>query len=896
MLRTIWQRLCAFRSPRTVKREIDEELRFHIEQRTAENIAVGMPAEQAAREARKRFGNFQTAREQCREARGSNLIEATLQDARLSFRMLRTNPGFAAVSVFSLAVGFAVNVAVFSCLNALLFRPAPGVKHPEQLVYLHEMVGGVPYEEFEYIRDHRTAFANLAASTACRRGVRVEYAPSGGSAPRRQLDFQSVRFVSGNYFSLLGIEFRLGRGFRSEEDQTPGSHPVAILSHLFWERAFNSDPAVVGQTVMLNNLAYTVVGIAPADCPREPGVFVPPAAWVPFMMPSILDPGQSMLQTKDGGLQGVQFYGRLKPGATPARAEAELTVLDAQFAKEFFAPDQPRARWADSLETGFSFLPWRPWQMKALAILTLSVSGSVLLIACANVASLLLARATSRQREIGVRLALGASRRRLVRQLLTESMIIACLGGGLGLLAGVWLGDRAWSQLVMNVLPSGLGESLDFGLDWRIIRYAVALTLATGVVFGLAPALEATKASVSSALKQENMLLGHRLSRSRLRSFLIVAQIALSLTLLIGTTLMLRRVQTGTIREYGFETRHVLMIEFSSPSRPVSAFQPLFLQRIAAIPGIRSACLAQVWYARYVGRQSFLVDGQSSRPKAGMALSKVTPQYFPTLGIPIVQGRNFTGEEAKAEAPVLIVSESFAKHFWPGRDPIGQRLKIGATNAEAVVIGLARDGVREIRSQYELQPYAGDFYAPLSPATSERSEVWVRTDGNPFALMPLLRQEMGSLDETLGFGGRRLSDLAATWVRPMLVLAMVVGILGALALLLASVGIYGVVAYVVAQRTQEITIRVALGAQRRGILGLMLWQGMRLVAFGMAAGLLGSVCLSFVLRNYFYGLSPADPVTFLGVSAVLSTAALLACYIPARRATKIDPMVALRYE
>ncbi len=554
--RTIWLRLRSLVQRSAAKREIDDELRFHIEQRAAENVVAGMSQADAAREAWKRFGNFQTVREQCREARGANLIESTLQDARLSLRMLRTNPGFAAVSVFSLAVGFAVNVAVFSCLNALLFRPAPGVKHPEQLVYLHEMVGGVPYEEFEYIRDHRTAFAGLAASTACRRGVRIEYARDGGSAtPRRQLDFQPVRLVSGNYFSLLGVEFRLGRGFQSEEDQTPGSHPVVILSHLFWERAFNSDPAVVGQTLMLNKLAYTVVGIAPPDCPHEPGVFTPPAAWVPFMMRSALDPGQSMLQTKDGGYQGVQFYGRLKPGATPARAEAELTVLDDQFAREFFAPDQARARWADSLEIGFSFLPWRPWQMKALAILILSVSGSVLLIACANVASLLLARTTSRQREIGVRLALGASRRRLVCQLLTESMIIACLGGGLGFLAGVWLGDRAWSQLVVNVLPSGWGESLDFGLDWRIIRYAVALTVATGVIFGLAPALEATKASISSALKQENMLMGHRLSRSRLRNFLIVAQIAVSLTLLIGTTLMLRRVQTGTARQYGFGKR-----------------------------------------------------------------------------------------------------------------------------------------------------------------------------------------------------------------------------------------------------------------------------------------------------------------------------------------------------
>ncbi len=359
---------------------------------------------------------------------------------------------------------------------------------------------------------------------------------------------------------------------------------------------------------------------------------------------------------------------------------------------------------------------------------------------------------------------------------------------------------------------------------------------------------------------------------------------------------MLRRVQTGAVREYGFETRRVMFLDFATPAEHPREFQPSLVEKVTAIPGVRSACLAQVWYARRVDYESMLVDGQTPGRASGLALSRVTPAYFDTLGISIVRGRNFTEEEAKAEAPVLLVSESFARQFWPGRDPLGHHLKINATNAEAEIVGVVKDGVREIRSQYELQSYPGDLYSPLSPATDEKSEVWVRTEGNPYGIMPVLRREVPSLDSTVRFSGRRLSDNAAAWVKPMLFLAATVGVLGALALLLASVGVYGIVSYAATQRTQEIGIRVALGAQRWGILRLVLWEGMRLVAFGMAVGLAGSACLSFVLRSYFYGLSPIDPVTFLGVSLVLAVAALLACYIPARRATKVDPMVALRYE
>jgi predicted permease len=901
---TWWDKLLASCRALFRKEEIEadmaEELRSHIDMQTQQNVEAGMPLEEARRAALRDFGWAETIKETCREQRGLGWLHVLARDTRFGWRILCKNRGFTAVSVLSLAAGIAVNVVVFSCLDALLFRSPPGVKEPGRLVYLHEMGGGIPYAEFEFLRDHSSVVSGLAASAQCKSGVRLEYASSTASADAlthgRQVEYPNVRFVSANYFSLIGTQFKLGRNFLSEEDQRPGSHPVVILSHLFWERRFNSDPDLVGRTVTLNQKPYTVVGIAPENCPHEPGVFVPPAVWVPFMMQSELDSGQFGLRPNNGGWGGVRFYARLKPGATMGQAETELSVLDDQFAKEYFDPKERRFPWPKYLESGFTFLPWRPAPMKLIVLLILMVSGSVLLVACANVTSLLLARATVRQREMSVRLTLGASRARLVCQLVAESLILACLSGSLGLATGIWLADAVWPRLVANVLPPGLGDSFNFGLDWRLIRYALLLTVATGVAFGLVPAFEATKTSLASALKQERVFLGHRLSRFHLRGFLIIAQVAVSLTFLIGTTLMLRRVQTGAIREYGFETKHLLMIDFSTPARNTPEFQQALLETIRTTTGVRSASLAQVWYAHYVRYQSMLVDGRTPSRAAGLALSRVTPDYFTTLNISIIRGRNFTMEEAKAEAPVLIVSESFAKQFWPGQEPLRHRLKISETNAEAEIVGVVKDGVREIRSQYELQPYAGDFYSPLSPNTAEKSEVWVRTSGNPYDIMPVLHREVPSLDAAVRFGGRRLSDLAAVWVRPMVFLATAVGILGAFALVLASVGVYGVVAYAAAQRTQEVGIRTALGAQPWRILRLMLWEGMRLVMLGIAVGLFGSAGLSWILRSFFYGLNPMDPITFVGVSLILAIAALLACYLPARRATKVDPMVALRYE
>jgi predicted permease len=900
--RAFWSRLRSLGRGRSVKREIDEELRFHIEQRIAENIAAGMPPEEAARDARKRFGSFQKLREECRGVRGAPWGETTLKDISFGLRMLRKNPGFTSVVVLSLGLGIGVNVAVFSCLSALVFRPLPGIRNPDTLVYQHSWMGGVPYQEFEYLRDHNQVFSALAASAPCRSLVRMESVPTGlrpdSSAVQRHEGYPSVRLVSGNYFSVLEREAALGRTFLQEEDQTPGSHPVAVMSHRFWELAFNSDPQVVGKTILLNRIAYTVVGIAPEDFPREPGEFISPNLWVPFMMQGELDPGQNGLHPNDGNEHGgVQFYGRLRPGATLDHAKAELGILDRQFGKEYFDPrEQEHAfSWAPYLQSGFAFLPWRR-EIALIFTLIMFIVGMVLLIACANLANLLLSRATTRQREMCVRLALGASRFRLVRQLLTENLLIALLGGATGLLLGAWAANIIGPRFVMAVMPSGWATVFDFNLDWRTFGYALALSLVTGVVFGLAPALESTKASLSAGLKQDNAVWGERISRSRVRNFLVVGQVAVSLAFLICTSLILRRVQTGMNQKFNFEIAHVLMLDVSSPSTRPREFQRELADRFRAVPGVKSAALGRVWYAPHRDYKSIRVDGQIPQRTEGITESMVAPEYFSTLEIPIVRGRNFSEEDAKNGSPVVIVSESFASQFWPKQDPLGHHLRLGLTNVEAEVVGVAKDGIRVIRSQYELDAFSGDLYSPLPTDNTNTCELWVRTEGDMATIAPVLRREATLLDKDVRFNIRPLKGMAEQWTGPTMLVAGAVGTLGILALLLATVGVYGVMAYAVTQRIHEVGIRMALGAQRGAILRLVVWDGMRLVFAGMLVGLAGSAALSFVLRHVLYGLSPLDPISFIGVSSFLTLAALLACYVPARRATKVDPMIALRYE
>jgi macrolide transport system ATP-binding/permease protein len=657
--RAFWSRLRSLGRQGAVKREIDEELSFHIEQRTAKNVAAGMTPKEAARDARKRFGSFQKLREECRGVRGATLGETTLKDVSFGLRMLRKNPGFTGVVVLSLGLGIGVNVAVFSCLSALVFRPLPGIRNPDNLVYQHSWMGGVPYQEFEYLRDHNQVFSALAASAPCRSPVHMESFPTDlrPDSPRYE-GYPAVRLVSANYFSVLGREAALGRAFLQEEDLTPGSHPVAVMSHRYWELAFDSDPDVVGKTILLNRIAFTVVGVAPADFPREPGEFISPNVWVPFMMQAELDPGQNGLHPNNGNEQGgVQFYGRLRSGTTLDQAKAELGILDRQFGKEYFVPrEQEHAfSWAPYLQSGFAFLPWRR-EIALMFTLIMAIVGMVLLIACANLANLLLSRATTRQREMCVRLALGASRFRLVRQLLTENLLIALLSGATGLLLGAWAANIIGPRFVMAVMPSGWATVFDFNLDWRTFGYALALSLVTGVVFGLAPALESTKASLSAGLKQDNAVWGERISRSRLRNFLVVGQVAVSLAFLICTSLVLRRVQTGMNQKFNFEVAHVLMLDVSSPSTRPRQFQRELAERFRAVPGVKSAALGRVWYAPHRDYKSIRVDGQIPQRTAGITESIVAPEYFSTLEIPIVRGRNFSDEDAKNGSPVVIVS------------------------------------------------------------------------------------------------------------------------------------------------------------------------------------------------------------------------------------------------
>jgi predicted permease len=448
----------------------------------------------------------------------------------------------------------------------------------------------------------------------------------------------------------------------------------------------------------------------------------------------------------------------------------------------------------------------------------------------------------------------------------------------------------------MSTMPSGWTTLLDFNLDWRTFGYALGLSLATGIVFGLAPALESTKTNLTSGLKQDNAVFGERISRSWLRNCLVVGQVAVSLAFLICTSLILRRVQTGMHQKLNFEVDHVVMFEASSTSISPRLFQREVTERVRATPGVKSAAVGNVWYAPHRDYASIRVDGQIPQQTAGITESLVTPEYFSTLEIPIVRGRNFSETEANNGLPVVIVSESFAHQFWPKQEPLGHHLRIGLTNAEAEVIGVAKDGVRVIRSQYELDTFLGDLYSPLSADDTNNFELWVRTEADLATVAPALRRAATSIDKDASLSLRPLKGMADQWIGPALLVAGAAGTLGMLALLLATVGVYGVMAYAVIQRTQEVGIRMALGAQRGAILRLIIRDGMRLVFVGILIGVAASAALSLVIRHMLYGLSPLDPISFFGASLFLALTAWLACYVPARRATKVDPMIALRYE
>ena len=890
MLRTIWLRLRSLWQRREVKREIDEELRFHIEQRTAENIAAGMAPEEAAREARKRFGNVQSVREECREVRGASFGEAIWRDVRFGLRMLRKNPGFTTVAVLTLALGIGANTTVFCWIENILLRPLAGVAKQEELVVVITTHGATTLETI--------SLPNLQDQGKIKELVAGVLAWSDTPAARLTANGQSEwiygQQVTANFFDLLGVKPLLGRTFLPEEDGQPGGHPVIVINEGYWKRRFGGDPGIVGRAVDLNRRSFTIVGVVP-EAFHGTITGLKPDYWAPLTMCQEFTQNQGWFDHRDAPwLHGMA---RLRPGVSRARAQAVIDTLAVQLDRAY--PDSNK-------EVRFRLLPlWKApggasMMLPVLALL-LAVSLGVLLIVTVNVANLLLARAARREKEIAMRLALGAGRGRLIRQLLTESLLLALLGGGLGVLLASRMVELVRFFIPKSTVPIGISVTL----DWHILGLVLLVTLATGLIFGLVPALKTSSPHLNEALKEGGRSSGAGAPHHRLLGMLVVSQIALALVLLICAGLCLKGDQKARRIDLGFDPTHLLYAGIDIGKNGYSGetgkiFYQELQQRLSALPGVQEAAFGSwipLGFSLSGGNwnvSSVNVEGYSRQPNEDLNVSHgiVSPRYFAAMRIPLIEGRDFTDQDDQKHPSVAIINETMAKRFWPGQSPIGR--KLAEWGQPRTVVGVVKTGKYSLLNE---SPQVF-FYTPYQQGGSDLSlSLCLRTAGNPKALAGALVQEIHELDP----GVEPLGILPMTdYIQPAFfaqqIAASLLVLLGSVALALAAMGVYGVMAYVVSQRTHEFGIRMALGARTPDVLRLVFRQGLMLAAFGVTVGLALAAGVTRLLANFLYGVNPFDAVIFTSVPLLLGLITLLACWFPARRAAKVDPMEALRCE
>jgi len=813
------------------------------------------------------------------------------QDLHFGIRMLRKNPGFTAVAVLSLALGIGVNTSVFTLIYSLVWRPLPA-PDPAGVVNIYQTVKGnnygrrsegggpISYPEYVNYRDQTRSFAGLAAfaeETLTLTGVEAERI--------------NAQMVTDNYFSVLGGEAALGRVFVPNECQSPGACPQVILSHAFWQKHFGSDPNVIGKAMVLNRQTFTVVGVTARswsgmgmngashfDLP-----VIAPDVWVPLMMRGQLAPERDMLSQRDCSCHSV--IGRLKNGVTLKQAQADMNVAAGQLDQNELVTNNRVRKTNVTVMAGTALnIPEIRGFVIPFGIGLLAALGLALVVACANVSNLLLARAVARQKEIGVRLALGASRGRLIRQLMTESLLLALLGGAGGMLLASWA-----TALILSVVPVE-GLNLDLNPNWTVFAYCFGVSLLTAILFGLAPAFQATRLNVISMIRAEGTALGRRISGSRLRNLLVVTQVAVSFTLLVCAGLLYRGVQKAQSADLGFEPKNVFVLSMDLASAGYDAPRAAMLseqlnERLAALPGVESVSFSRVLPFSGIGMAPVILeDAKSNRPPQARYRA-VSPGYFHTLRIPIIRGRHFTEQEIQAKRPYVVVSQAMADRFWPGQDPIGKRF-----NKVSEVIGVARD----TRSLDFERLDSALFYAPAVAEEQSRISFLLRVGADHQGLPVAAKEVVRSLDKNVAVRVIRLEEVIARKLQPSRIGAIFSIALSLLTLALTTSGIYGVMAFLVSNRTREIGIRKALGAQTSDVLGLVIRQGMTLVVFGLVIGLALALALTRLIAGQLYGVSATDPATFGAIALLLATVALVACWVPARRAAKVDPMIALR--
>jgi macrolide transport system ATP-binding/permease protein len=867
--------------------ELDEELGAYLEMEATEKMKQGMSRKDAVRAVRLERGSLELAREVVRSGSWESVVETCWQDLRFAARVLRKNPGFTTAAVVAIALGVGINVGIFSVLNGAALRLLP-IPRAEQLVSVsqifhrrtvrntHGETSMFSYSEYLDYREHNHVFSGLLAYEPFLEGTLA-----GG-----RMEQLLGTATSCNYFEVLNEHPAQGRGFVDADCAAWGA-AVVVVSDQLWRNTFGGDPTLVGQRITLNRMAFNVIGVAPPGFTgTEP---IPSAFWVPITIQKVLDAGRDRLA--DDNMSWLALLGRVRPGVTIEQVRADLGVIAGRI-------DQRNPGRSTSLAISTATFFGRPEERESLvpvAFVILGAFGLVLLIACANVANLLLARASARHKEIALRLSIGASRGRLVRQLMTESLLLSLFGGALGSLFAFW-SFAGITQFVTSHLPHMFSTlALNVAPDFRVLGYALALTLVTGVLFGLIPALQSSRLDLNTALKEDSAKSGPGKRSGRfLRNTLVGAQIAVCMILLLAAGLLLRGLYYAQTVDPGFEMKDVAAAFLYPKAQGYdenrsTAFMGRLRERLAGLPGVIEVAQAECAPLSHdFSADYFMVPGRHD--KVGIEYNHVSREYFSVVGIPIVRGRGFQSGERR-DTPAIIITESTAQRLWPGEDPLGKTLRED-TGREYSVIGVAKDAqvshLGEVNAPY--------LYFPAGPQDNVRTYVLVRFAGSFTPVAKGIRDAVRSLDPDVPVDLVRLEDYLEVWRSPSRIVAALSGALGALAVLLASIGVYGMVSYSVSRCVHEIGIRMALGADRTEVMKLVLKQAMRPVLIGGLAGVGACAAVSPVLSSMLFGLSAHDPIAFISVPFLLLVVALVASYIPARRAMCVDPIVALRYE
>ncbi|HWS87824.1 MAG TPA: ABC transporter permease [Pyrinomonadaceae bacterium] len=799
-----------------------------------------------------------------------------LQDLRFGVRTLAKRPGFALVAVLTLALGIGANTAIFSVVNAVLLRPLP-FKDAERLVIVYEATQSVPrdFVSVPNLEDYRAGSRSFEGfTTFVPQSVNLTGA---GAEPERVIG----AFVTSSFFPVLGVQPARGRAFTTEDDAQGGGQ-VALITHELWQRRFGADPEIIGRSLTFNGEPYTVVGVMPAGFRY------------PTIAPDVLLPAQKWPNYKVArSAHNNWVIGRLKPGVTREAAQEELRAIALRLEEAY--PEENRGRTVEVVGLHEQTVE----DVRPVLLILLGAVGLILAIACANIANLLLARGASRQKEVALRTALGASRMRLLRQFLTETMLLALAGGAVGLLVAQWGVD---ALLALN--PRDLPATQKVGIDGRVLLFSLGLSALTGVVFGIAPALQLSKTDVTSGLKESGRGGGEGRERTRLRSVFVVSQVALSLVLLVGAGLLLNSFYRVLNTSPGFDPQNLLTMEYRLPRNRYAkgeqqwAFHREVVERVRALPGVESAAVVRgLPFSGNGGAQTYLVPGQTPPPpgQEQKALENaIDPNYLAAVGLPLIRGRNFTHADGPDTPPVLLVNRTMAEKLWPGEDPLGKRLELPEVKVTAEVVGVVGDAKQyDIAERQRPQMYTAYAQNPHIFGT-----LVVRARGvEALSLAESVKKTVWSVDpEQPVWKVRTVEYLLEQNVAGRRFVLTLMACFAGLAVLLTALGLYGVISYTVAQRTHEIGVRVALGAQGRDVLRLVLSQGMKMVLIGLGLGLAGAYAATRLMAGLLYGVSATDPLTYAGVALLLAVVALLSCYLPARRATRVDPLVALRYE